>query len=427
MRWLPPRWPARSTSSRVIGLGLRQFEPARHRIAEVGRVDDVLYIDDSKATNAHAADMSLRLRSGGLDRRGAWPRGSPSTTSSSDMRGGCGRSYCWAPIGELILAALQRHAPDVPVEVVTGTDTGAMQEVVTRAAGLAQTGTRCSWRRDAPHGTCSPTTPSGAVSSQPPCPRWRHADAGSPGVLLMWHVVPGGETLRRWWNHPLANYALLLSTTMLLLVLGIVMVFSASNVVTYAAGDGVGLTVTQKQLMFAVVGLAAMVLISRASVAGIRKAAPYLLIAAFIGLFRCSSPDRCVRLRSAQLDQLRRSLPVPAQRTGQTRDHRLGADLLTRKRKVIHEWRHLLVPLVPVWFAIVVLIVLEGDLGTTIVMFPILASLLFVIGAPARVFGVAFGGLLVMVAVLSVTVAYRMQRFRTWLDPASDPAGPATR
>ena len=70
---------------------------------------------------------------------------------------------------------------------------------------------------------------------------------------------------------------------------------------------------------------------------------------------------------------------------------------------------------------------LEGDLGTTIVMFPILASLLFVIGAPARVFGVAFGGLLVMVAVLSVTVAYRMQRFRTWLDPASDPSGPATR
>ncbi len=68
----------------------------------------------------------------------------------------------------------------------------------------------------------------------------------------MWHVIPGGETLRRWWNHPLANYALLLSTTMLLLVLGIVMVFSASNVVTYAAGSGVGLTVTEKQLMFAV-------------------------------------------------------------------------------------------------------------------------------------------------------------------------------
>ena len=100
-----------------------------------------------------------------------------------------------------------------------------------------------------------------------------------------------------------------------------------------------------------------------------------------------------------------------------------GADLLTRKRKVIHEWRHLLVPLVPVWGAIVVLIVLEGDLGTTIVMFPILASLLFVVGAPGRVFGIAFGSLVALVALASVTVSYRMQRFRTWLDPTADPTG----
>ena len=201
----------------------------------------------------------------------------------------------------------------------------------------------------------------------------------------MWHVVPGGETLRRWWNHPLANYALLLSTTMLLLVLGIVMVFSASNVVTYAAGDGVGLTVTQKQLMFAVVGLAAMVLISRASVAGIRKAAP---LPADRGVHR---PVPGVRPGIGvsvygQRNWINFGGPFQFQPSELAKLAIIvwGADLLTRKRKVIHEWRHLLVPLVPVWFAIVVLIVLEGDLGTTIVMFPILASLLFVIGAPAR-------------------------------------------
>lgn len=240
----------------------------------------------------------------------------------------------------------------------------------------------------------------------------------------MWHVIPGGETLRRWWNHPLANYALLLSTTMLLLVLGIVMVFSASNVVTYAAGDGVGLTVTQKQLMFAVVGLAAMVIISRASVAAIRKAAPFLLIAAFVGLFLVFVPGIGVSVYG-QRNWINLGGPFQFQPSELAKLAIIiwGADLLTRKLKVIHEWRHLLVPLVPVWGAIVVLIVLEGDLGTTIVMFPILASLLFVIGAPARVFGVAFGGLLALVALASVTVAYRMQRFRTWLDPASDPSG----
>jgi cell division protein FtsW len=176
--------------------------------------------------------------------------------------------------------------------------------------------------------------------------------------------------------------------------------------------------------MFAVAGLAAMVLISRASVAHIRKAAPYLLIAAFIGLFLVFVPGIGVTVYG-QRNWINFGGPFQFQPSELAKLAIVvwGADLLTRKRKVIHEWRHLLVPLIPVWFAIVVLIVLEGDLGTTIVMFPILASLLFVIGAPARVFGIAFGGLLAMVAVLSVTVAYRMQRFRTWLDPASDPSG----
>ncbi|HQR78662.1 MAG TPA: putative lipid II flippase FtsW [Actinomycetota bacterium] len=240
----------------------------------------------------------------------------------------------------------------------------------------------------------------------------------------MWHVVPGGEALRRWWNHPLANYTLLLSTTMLLLVLGIVMVFSASNVVTYAATEDVGLTVIQKQLIFAVGGLVAMVLISRSSVSAIRRAAPYLLVAAFVGLFLVFVPGIGVSV-FGQRNWISFGGPFQFQPSELAKLAIIvwGADLLTRKRKVIHEWRHLLVPLVPVWGAIVVLIVLEGDLGTTIVMFPILASLLFVVGAPGRVFGIAFGSLVALVALASVTVSYRMQRFRTWLDPTADPTG----
>jgi cell division protein FtsW len=240
----------------------------------------------------------------------------------------------------------------------------------------------------------------------------------------MWHVIPGGETLRRWWNHPLANYALLLSTTMLLLVLGIVMVFSASNVVTYAAGGGVGLTVTQKQLMFAVGGLAAMVLISRASIPALRRAAPFLMIAAFVGLFLVFVPGIGVSV-FGQRNWISFGGPFQFQPSELAKFAFVlwGADLLTRKQRMIHEWRHLIVPLIPVWLAIVFLIFLEGDMGTIIVMFPIMAALLFVAGAPARVFGVAAGGLFALVAVASVTVAYRMQRFKTWINPADDPSG----
>src|SRR5690606_21212428 len=159
----------------------------------------------------------------------------------------------------------------------------------------------------------------------------------------------------------------------LLLVLGIVMVFSASNVVTYAAGEGVGLTVTQKQLMFAGAGLAAMVLISRASVPGIRRAAPFLLIAAVVGLLLVFVPGIGVSV-FGQRNCISFGGPFQFQPSELAKLAVIiwGADLLARKQKVIHEWRHLLVPLVPVWGLIVVLIVAEGDLGTTIVMFPIL-------------------------------------------------------
>ncbi len=235
--------------------------------------------------------------------------------------------------------------------------------------------------------------------------------------------MPGGQTLRRWWNLPLANYAILLSATLLLLVMGIVMVFSASNVVTYAAGD-VPLTVTEKQLMFAVVGLVAMVLLSRTPIAKLRTAAPFLLIAAFIGLFLVFVPGIGVSV-FGQRNWISFGGPFQFQPSEFAKFALIlwGADLLTRKRRVLHEWRHLLIPLVPVFGLVIILILAQGDLGTTIVMFPILAALLFVAGAPMRVFAGAAGLLVVMVGLMSVTVAYRMQRFKTWLDPASDPSG----
>lgn len=126
--------------ARHVRDGLRTFEPAAHRIAEVGRVAGVLYVDDSKATNAHAADMSLRAYDPVV-----WIAGGLAKGQSFDdlVRGHAGRMRAVVLLGAdrgLIREALRRHAPDVPVEEVTTTDTGAMQDVVRRAAALAQPG-----------------------------------------------------------------------------------------------------------------------------------------------------------------------------------------------------------------------------------------------------------------------------------------------
>lgn len=51
---------AHGVEAEAIATGIRSYKPAPHRRAIVGRAMDVTWIDDSKATNAHAAAASLR-------------------------------------------------------------------------------------------------------------------------------------------------------------------------------------------------------------------------------------------------------------------------------------------------------------------------------------------------------------------------------
>jgi UDP-N-acetylmuramoylalanine--D-glutamate ligase len=120
--------------------GLRAFRPGGHRIAHIADVDGVAYVDDSKATNPHAASASLRAYdsvvwvAGGLVKGATFDALVPAVRSR--LRGvvllGADRA--------VIADALARHAPEVPVVEVASTDTDVMDEVVRRAAGLARPG-----------------------------------------------------------------------------------------------------------------------------------------------------------------------------------------------------------------------------------------------------------------------------------------------
>jgi UDP-N-acetylmuramoylalanine--D-glutamate ligase len=120
--------------------GLRGFHPGGHRIALVATAGGVNYVDDSKATNPHAAAASLRA----FDRV-VWVAGGLAKGATFDelVEQTAGRLRGVVLMGAdraLIAQALARHAPDVPVVDVTGTDTGAMDDVVRAAAALARPG-----------------------------------------------------------------------------------------------------------------------------------------------------------------------------------------------------------------------------------------------------------------------------------------------
>ncbi|OBJ73554.1 UDP-N-acetylmuramoyl-L-alanine--D-glutamate ligase [Mycobacterium sp. 1274756.6] len=111
------------TPPAAITAALRGFHAAPHRGAVVAVVDGVRYVDDSKATNPHAAEAAVRGH-----RRVVWVAGGLLKGVSIDATVARIASRL---VGVVLLGrdraevaeALSRHAPDVPViQVVTGED-----------------------------------------------------------------------------------------------------------------------------------------------------------------------------------------------------------------------------------------------------------------------------------------------------------------
>lgn len=124
----------------AVRQGLRGFVPAGHRIANVASIAGVTYVDDSKATNWHAALTSLRAFDSVVWIAGGQAKGQDFDelvrATGEKMRG----AVLLGADREVIRDALTRHAPQVPVVDVEATHTGAMEEVVAAAANFAQPG-----------------------------------------------------------------------------------------------------------------------------------------------------------------------------------------------------------------------------------------------------------------------------------------------
>ncbi|MEU3553114.1 UDP-N-acetylmuramoyl-L-alanine--D-glutamate ligase [Streptomyces fragilis] len=120
--------------------GLRAFRPDAHRIAHVADVDGVAYVDDSKATNTHAAEASLASYESVVWIAGGLAKGA---TFDELVTRAAKRLRAVVLIGAdraLIREALERHVPEVPVVDLDRTDEGAMAAAVAEARALAQRG-----------------------------------------------------------------------------------------------------------------------------------------------------------------------------------------------------------------------------------------------------------------------------------------------
>lgn len=133
---------AHGLSQAAVRDGLRAFVPGDHRITPVAEHAGITWVDDSKATNPHAAQSSLLAYDPVVWVAGGLAKGASFDDLVAAVRGRLRGVVLTGRDRGVIAEALARHAPDVPV-VTAGTDeTGldVMRQVVAAAAGLAQPG-----------------------------------------------------------------------------------------------------------------------------------------------------------------------------------------------------------------------------------------------------------------------------------------------
>ncbi len=132
---------AHGVGAGAVRAGLTAFRPGRHRAEVVGVRGGVAFVDDSKATNPHAAAASLAAAAGPV----VWIAGGLLKGASVDglVAAQAHRLRAAVVIGAdrgALTAALARHAPDVPAVEVEPGDDGVMTRAVAEAVRLARPG-----------------------------------------------------------------------------------------------------------------------------------------------------------------------------------------------------------------------------------------------------------------------------------------------
>ncbi|MFJ9349664.1 putative lipid II flippase FtsW [Streptomyces sp. NPDC101237] len=206
--------------------------------------------------------------------------------------------------------------------------------------------------------------------------------------------------LNRAWDRPLTAYYLILGGSLLIIVLGLVMVYSASQI-TALQMSLPGSFFFRKQFLAACIGGVLLFVASRMPVKLHRALAYPILAGAIFLMALVQVPGIGMSVNGNQnWISLGGSFQIQPSEFGKLALVLWGADLMARKqeKRLLTQWKHMLVPLVPVSFLLLGLIMLGGDMGTAIILTAILFGLLWLAGAPTRL----FAGVLSIAGVLGV-------------------------
>jgi len=228
--------------------------------------------------------------------------------------------------------------------------------------------------------------------------------------------------LRSGLDRPLTSYQLVIGVTGLLLALGLVMVLSASSVISYEQ-YGNSYSVFAKQALWVAIGAPLAWLVSRLPVRMLRWFAYPALLGTLVLIAMTYVPGVGIEVNGNRNWLGFGPLTIQPSEVAKLAMVLWAADLYARKDRLLGDWKHLLIPMVPVTLLVTLMVVGQRDLGTALVMFAIILGMLWFVGAPTRLFA---GALLVvggLAAFLASTDAERVKRVMTFVDPFADMRG----
>lgn len=252
----------------------------------------------------------------------------------------------------------------------------------------------------------------GSRTGRPPVQRAPRRPAGRPRS-------PRDSTLRllvlrarKAWDRPLTAYYLIFGSSLLITVLGLVMVYSAS-MITALQLSLPGSFFFRKQFLAASIGTVLLLIAMRVPVKLHRALAYPMLVSAVFLMILVQVPGIGMAVNGNQnWISLGGSFQIQPSEFGKLALVLWGADLLARKQDkgMLAQWKHMLVPLVPGTFLLLGLIMLGGDMGTAIILTAILFGLLWLAGAPTRLFGGVLAVAVTIGFILIKTSPNRMSR-----------------
>jgi len=223
-------------------------------------------------------------------------------------------------------------------------------------------------------------------------------------------------------EHPMALYNMILWSTVALLVTGLVMVASASSIFAYENFGGNQWALVERQVLFAGMGFFGLIIMIRQSNERIKKFAGPILVA--VSALLCA-----VLVIGSSVNGQKNWIEFgPLIRFQPSEFAKIaiilyGAKMLAKHEGELNLVSRLLKPYFWVCFFVLLLILAEKDLGTAMIMMPIMAAPLYFVGAPNKWFWVLAGLFVGLIVALTIAAPYRMARFTSWVNPGADPQG----